>query len=85
MGLGETPRRLIRKRCGYSSLEKLEDAFCTVLDLMQAKPEAVGEVIFGKFVRPTVLDKWAKFRDPCLNHSREIPPEAFRNLQKWYC
>ena len=27
VGLGETPRRLIRKLCGYSSLEKFGDAF----------------------------------------------------------
>ena len=33
-------------------------------------------VISGRFGRPTVLDKCVKFHDPCLNHSREIPPEA---------
>ena len=27
VGLGETPRRLIRKLCRYSSLDKFEDAF----------------------------------------------------------
>ena len=37
VGLGETPHRLIRKRCQYSSLEKFEDAFGTPLDLMQTK------------------------------------------------
>ena len=63
-GLGETPRRLIRKRYQYSSLDKFEDAFDTVLDLMQTKPsdadfgrfsnfdkcqlEAAGDVISGK-------------------------------------
>ena len=33
-GLSETPSSLIRKRCQYSSLEKLEDAFDTALHLM---------------------------------------------------
>ena len=37
VGLGQTRRRLIRKRCRYSSLEKFEDAFDTALDLMQTK------------------------------------------------
>ena len=37
-GFGETPSRLIQKRCWYSSLEKFEDAFDTALDLMQTKP-----------------------------------------------
>ena len=35
VGLGETPRCLIRKRCRYSSVEKFEDAFDTALDLLQ--------------------------------------------------
>ena len=35
IGVGKTPRRLIRKRCRYSSLEKFEDTFDTELDLMQ--------------------------------------------------
>ena len=33
MGLSETPRRLIRKRCQYCSFEKFEDAFDNALDL----------------------------------------------------
>ena len=35
VGLIETPRRLIRKRCRYSSIEKFKDAFHAVLHLMQ--------------------------------------------------
>ena len=35
VGLGETSRRLIRKRRQYSSLDKFDDAFNTALDLMQ--------------------------------------------------
>ena len=38
VGLGETLRRLIRKRCRHSALEKFEDAFDTALDLTQTKP-----------------------------------------------
>ena len=32
VGLGDTPRRLVRKRCQYSSLEKFEDVFDTEVD-----------------------------------------------------
>ena len=35
-----------------------------------------SDVISGKLVRPVVLDKLVKYRDPSLNRSREIPPEA---------
>ena len=38
VGLGETRRRLIRKRCRYFSLDKCKEAFDTALDLMQTKP-----------------------------------------------
>ena len=49
-------------------------AFCS-------RREAASGVIFGRFVRPAVLDKlvdfnFVKFRDACLNRSREIPSEA---------
>ena len=44
-------------------------AFCSRL-------EAASDVISGTFVAPTVPDKIVKFRDPCLNRSRVIPPEA---------
>ena len=37
VGLGETPRRLIRKCCRYSSLEKLEDAVDTASHFMPRK------------------------------------------------
>ena len=43
-----------------------------------SRPEAAKDVSFGRFVRPIVLDKRLKFRDPSLNSSREIPPEAVR-------
>ena len=47
VGLGETPRRLIQKRCRYSSLEKFQDTFDTALDLVQAKPsEAAFLAVF---------------------------------------
>ena len=150
MRLCETPRRLLRKRCRNSSLEKFEDAFDTALDLVQTapsdaafsavlnfdkcrleaagdaisgmaldyfgtddppgfrdsrlnngriirlfvrpepfcvlflqyliafciKPEAASDVTSDTFMRQIVLDKCVKFHDPCLNCSREIPPEA---------
>ena len=51
VGLGETPRRLIRKRCRYSSLEKFEDAFDTELDLVQTKP---SDAAFSAFRRSSI-------------------------------
>ena len=44
-------------------------AFCS-------RPEAAGDVISRSFVAPILTDKYVKFCDLCLNHSREIPPEA---------
>ena len=96
VGLGETPRRLSRKNCQYSSLNKSEDAFDTALHLQTTldrlplflrtfvqylialwnRHEPASSVISGTFVGPIVPDKPVKFRDPCLNHSREILPEA---------
>ena len=37
---------------------------------------AASDVISGWFVTPIVPNKCVKFRDPCTNRSREIPPEA---------
>ena len=34
VGIGETPRCLVRKRCLYSALKKFEDAVDTALHLM---------------------------------------------------
>ena len=44
-------------------------AFCN-------RPEGAGDVISCRFVGKIVLEKCVKFGDPCLNHSREILPEA---------
>ena len=50
VGLSETPRRLIWKRCRFSSLEKFEDDFDTALDLVQIKPtEAAFLDVFLNF------------------------------------
>ena len=48
-------------------------------------PEAASDVISGRFVRLIVLDGCVKFRDLCLNHSREIPPEAvtLKSMIQW--
>ena len=74
MGLGETPRRFILKRCRYSYLEKFEDAFDTSLWLMQTKPsdvafsgvfrlDAPGDVISGMALDYVVTDVPASFAD----------------------
>ena len=60
VGLGETPRCFVLKRCRYSSLEKFEDAFDTALGLMLQciilnANKAVRCGIFGRFSN---LDKW---------------------------
>ena len=60
MGLGETPRRFVLKRCQYSSLENFEDAFDTALGLMPHciilnANKAVECGIFGRFSN---LDKY---------------------------
>ena len=39
---------------------------------------AASDLISGIFVGPIVPDKPVKFHDPCLNQSREIPPEAVK-------
>ena len=44
-------------------------AFCS-------QHETASDVISGKFVKPIVPEKCAKFPDPCLNRSQEIPLEA---------
>ena len=59
MGLGETPRRLSRKRCRCSSLKKYEDAFDTALQSMrktkafknkwQSEQSAHNPAIGGRF------------------------------------
>ena len=41
-------------------------------------PETASDVISGRFVRLTVPNKFVKFRDPRLNRSPEIRPEAVR-------
>ena len=60
MGLGETPRRFVLRRCRYSSLEKFEDAFDTALGLMLhcIIPNANKSVGCGMFGRFSNLDKF---------------------------
>ena len=40
------------------------------LNAFRSRPEAASDVIPSRFMRPIVPDKRAKFRDPCLNRSR---------------
>ena len=49
---------------------------CAEFDNILQPTEAASDVISGKFVRPVVLDKLAKFHDPSFNISRAIQPEA---------
>ena len=44
-------------------------AFCS-------RRETAGKVVSGAFLEPIVHDVQVKFRDPRLNRSGEIPPEA---------
>ena len=70
--LGETVIELFDSLSGlarFAYVYAVFKAFCSLL-------EAISDVISGKFVGPIVLDKCVKFRDPCLNRSRDIPPEA---------
>ena len=67
---GETPRRLIRKRCRYSSLGKFEDIFDTALYLLQktlafqdkwqsgksARNPAIGERSCATLVNPAIVE-----------------------------
>ena len=53
----------------------LRTTFVHYLIAFCSRPEATGDVISGKYMRPVVLDNHVKFGDPRLNRSREIPPE----------
>ena len=74
VGASETPR------CQYSSFEKFEDAFDTVLDLMQTKPsnfdkcrpEEAGDVMSGVALDYVGTDVRASFSGPRLNNGRII-------------
>ena len=50
--------------------------FCAVFNGILQLTGRASDVISSMAVRPIVLDKCVKFRDPSLNRSREIPPEA---------
>ena len=41
-----------------------------------SRPDRDSDVISSKLVGPIVYDTFVKFRDPRLNRSPEIPPEA---------
>ena len=53
-------------------------AFC-------GRPDIASDVVSCRFVRLIVQDKLIKFRNPGLNLSREIPPEAIRGgfFERW--
>ena len=68
VGRSETPRRLIRKLCRYSSLNKLEDAFDAAVHLTKAVSRTISKlqafsafrirfahfsVVFNSILQPT--------------------------------
>ena len=68
----------VTELCAYMPAAPVLCTFVQHLIAFCCRPEASGDVISGKFVPPIVHDKIEKFRDPGLNHSGEIPPEAVR-------
>ena len=50
--------------------------FVRYLIAFLSRLETVSDIIFGRFVRPAIPDMSVKFRDPRLNRSPEIRPEA---------
>ena len=54
------------------SITKYSVTYCS-------RPEAASDVISGKFVRPSILNKVVKFGDPRLNRSRAIRPKFVRD------
>ena len=55
----------------------LRTFFCAVLNHILHPIGKASDFISGNRVGSIVHDKPVKFRDPSLNRSREIPPEAF--------
>ena len=85
VGLGETPRRLIRKRYRYSSRRKLEDAFdIETSNHDKCQPEAGGDVISGMALDYVGTDIPASFGDSWLNSGQIIRlfvwPERFAHF-----
>ena len=54
----------------------LRITFVQYLIAFNSRPEVTSDVISGGFLEPVFPDNCVKFGDLCLNHSREIPPEA---------
>ena len=52
---------------------------CAVFNCSCRRRGAVSDGMSGDFLQSVLLDKVVKFRDPRLNHSREILPEAGGN------
>ena len=61
--LGETPSRLICKRCRYSSLDKFEDALDTALYVMQTNPsDATFSTVFRTSINADRKQRWRHIR-----------------------
>ena len=50
--------------------------FVQYLTAFCSRPEAANDIISSRFGSPIAIDKCVKCRDPCLNRTQEIPPEA---------
>ena len=67
-GAGKTPRQ------SYSIQSRRGRHFRTYT----CRLEVADDVIFGRCVGPIVLDKFVKYGDPCLNHSRDTQRDERR-------
>ena len=57
----------------------LSDPVCALCAVFNGILQPTGSIYWRHFRNvcgPIMLDKYIKFRDPCSNHSREIPPDA---------
>ena len=53
-----------------------DSVFVHYLIAFHSRPEAVSDLISFRFYGLTVPDTRMKFRDPSVNCSRKVPPEA---------
>ena len=77
----ECPCKFCHYRLNSDRISRLlvrQGPFVQYLMTFCSRLEAAGDVISGTFVGPIVPDKSVKCRDPSLNRSQEIPPEAIR-------
>ena len=69
-------RSAVTELCGSMPTASFQRTFVHYLIPFCSRPEAASGIMFGNFVEPVVSDKRVKCRDPSLNHSPEIRPQA---------